>query len=372
MITDDINTRKVFHVVRRAEGGMQKHVALLLANLHGDFSSVLAASQEFYDSLPEESVDGVDFVPVDISDKLGPRTLLQALQLAGEIRRTGARIVHSHGYKAAVPGVIAARLAGARSIITGHNLFPEKASLLARTSIRIASMLSDRVIAVAPALARSLIAAGVTERKIEVIPNGIDLSVYDTGRCRETREALGIPDCAPVVFCAARLTEVKGVEYLIRSAALISEKKPDALVLIAGDGPDRESLEALARQMAPDTVRFLGRRDDIPDLLAAADIVAMPSLAEGHPLTLVESMAARKPVVASRVGGLADAVIEEETGLLVRPADPEALALAILRLIDSPDLAHKLGLAARHYAEQEFTIERMIDHTKEVYTCVAS
>lgn len=351
---------------------MQKHVALLLANLRGGICHTLAASRDFYDSLPKESVDGIGFVPIDIGDRLGPEVVKQALKLAGEIRKSHASIVHSHGYKAAIPGVMAARLAGRPSIITGHNLFPENASGMAVKSVRLASRFSRKVIAVAPALARSLTAAGVDERKIEIIANGIDLSIYDSAQGKAVREALGVAESTKMVFCAARLTEVKGLEYLIHASAIVAKENPSIKVFIAGDGPDRDSLTSLANASAPGIVHFLGRRNDIPDLLAAADVVAMPSLAEGHPLTLIESMAARKPLVASRVGGLADAVIDGETGILVPPADPDALAKSILSLINSPELAHKLGEAARKLAEQEFTIEQMIQHTKEVYTCVAS
>jgi glycosyltransferase involved in cell wall biosynthesis len=143
-------------------------------------------------------------------------------------------------------------------------------------------------------------------------------------------------------------------------------------VLIAGDGPDREALHELARNTAPETVVFLGYREDVPNLLAAADVVAIPSLAEGHPLILIESMAARKAIVASRVGGLADTITDNETGLLVPPADPKALAEAILTVIESPGLAERLGASARRHAEQEFALERMIARMEEVYLCALS
>ena len=351
---------------------MHKHVAALLSGLRGRFVHTLAASPDFLESLPNSAAEGTDFVPVDIGDHAGLSSLLQGIGLARHARRARADIVHSHGYKAVVPGVVAARLTGAKSIITGHNLFPAEASNLAKASLRLAARLSDRVIAVAPALAASLAAAGVDERKITVVPNGIDLSVYDAGDRRPVLESLRIDDRTKIVLCAARLTEVKGVEHLIRAAALLSERRSDVRVLIAGDGPDREALHELARNTAPETVVFLGYREDVPNLLAAADVVAIPSLAEGHPLILIESMAARKAIVASRVGGLADTITDNETGLLVPPADPKALAEAILTVIESPGLAERLGASARRHAEQEFALERMIARMEEVYLCALS
>jgi glycosyltransferase involved in cell wall biosynthesis len=175
-----------------------------------------------------------------------------------------------------------------------------------------------------------------------------------------------------VILCAARLTEVKGVEYLVRAAALVHERHPSIRVMIAGDGPDRTALADLAGEVAPGIVTFIGHRDDLPQLLASADMVAIPSLAEGLPLMLVESMAAGRPIVASRVGGLADVLANGETGLLVPPADPTALAEALIAVVESPELATRLGERARLIAEQEFSLDKMIEYTKEVYLCVLS
>jgi glycosyltransferase involved in cell wall biosynthesis len=143
-------------------------------------------------------------------------------------------------------------------------------------------------------------------------------------------------------------------------------------VLIVGDGPDREKLQALAGQVSPSNVWFFGQRYDVPVLLAAADVVAIPSLAEGHPMILIEAMAAEKPIAASDVGGIADAVEDGRTGLLVPPADHKALAEAIIRVLDSSNLASWLGSESRRWAEKKFAVGQMIHHTEEVYLCVVS
>lgn len=363
---------KILHVVRRAEGGMKKHVVTLLSELGSEFEQALASTPDFYDSLDDGIKRRTRFVPVDIGDSIGPKTLKQGLALSKQAKSLGTDIIHSHGYKAAVPGVIGAKLSGAKSIVTGHNLFPVRASFPAKASLRFVARLSDRVIAVAPALAKSLTAAGVSEKKITTILNGIDISAYGNIDGKSVRRSIGVDEDAIVVFCAARLTEIKGVDFLIKAAGLLANKQPRLCVVIAGDGPDRAALEELAAQIAGGSVRFLGQRNDVPSLLAAADVVAIPSLAEGHPLIVTEAMASGKAVVASGVGGLVDVVESGETGILVPPADPEALANGISKLLESPELIAGISIAARRYAEEEFTVEQMILKTEEVYRCVVS
>lgn len=349
---------------------MRKHVVTLLSELGSEFEQALASTPEFYSSLSDDIKKKVEFIPVDIGDSIGPSSIKQGIELSKKARAFRADIVHSHGYKAAVPGVIGARLSGAKSIITGHNLFPSGASFPARASLRFVTALSAKVIAVAPALAKSLATAGVAQSKIEIILNGIDISAYGSGDRESVLRSLGIDNSAKVVLCAARLTEVKGVDHLIRSAGLMRNKQPSLSVVIAGDGPDRAALEALAAEVAPGVVRFLGHRSDVPELLAAADVVAIPSLAEGHPLIVTEAMASGRVVVASRVGGLVDVVSDGKTGILVPSADPEALAEAILNVLQSKDISERISSAAKSYAQAEFTVEHMISRTEEVYRCV--
>ncbi|MBI2843979.1 MAG: glycosyltransferase family 4 protein [Armatimonadetes bacterium] len=349
---------------------MQKHMAALVSGLAGRFEQYLAASESFWRSLPAGAREIVGFLPVDIGDRIGPRTIAQAVGLGQTARRIGADVVHSHGYKAAVRGVFAARIASAKSVITIHNAFPYGALRAAAYTLRLITRLSDRIIAVSPSMAESLAARGVEEKKIRVVPNGVNVNDYGRKSMESARAGLDIDPAARMILCAARLTRIKGVECLINSAGIIAAREPQARIFIAGDGPDRIRLEELAQRMAPGIVTFLGHRSDVPDLLAAANVVAIPSLAEGQGLILLEAMASAKPVVASRVAGLADVLRDGETGMLAPPGDTKALAEAVMKLLHEPDLAAAYGHRARRLIEREFAVEQMIARTEEVYLCV--
>jgi len=167
-----------------------------------------------------------------------------------------------------------------------------------------------------------------------------------------------------VVLTLARLDRQKGLRYLIEAAAHV----PDAIFAIAGEGPDRAELESLAKSTGvADRVRFLGFRSDVPDLLAACDLFVLPSLFEGLPLSVVEAMAAGKPVVATRVGGTDEAVEHGVTGLLVPAEDATALASAIREVLSSGALAARMGAAGADRALREFGAAAMAGSTMGIY-----
>ena len=177
----------------------------------------------------------------------------------------------------------------------------------------------------------------------------------------------GRPDY--VVLTAARLHPQKGHAYLLAAAAQV----PDATFVLAGGGPLRAELEAQARELGvADRVLFLGERADIPELLAASDLVVLPSLFEGLPVSVLEAMAAERPVVATAIGGTDEAVTHERSGLLVPPRNPEALASAIRRLRSDPDLARRLAKAGRERVEREFSSAVTAGQVMEIYDQVTA
>ena len=206
--------------------------------------------------------------------------------------------------------------------------------------------------------------AGVPEHKLRVVPNGIDPATLARSADPALRTRLaGAPD-RPLVLTAARLSPQKAIDVLLSAAALV----PDAVFIIAGDGPERSGLEARAHALgiAP-RVRFLGARDDVPELLAICDLFVLPSLFEGLPLSVLEAMAAGKPVVATRIPGTDEAVADGETGLLVTPGDAPALAAAIRAFLSDPVRARRAGEAGQDRVRTQFSARAMVDGVAAAY-----
>jgi glycosyltransferase involved in cell wall biosynthesis len=168
----------------------------------------------------------------------------------------------------------------------------------------------------------------------------------------------------PIVLTLARLDRQKGLYYLLEAAALV----PEAVFVLAGEGPEWPALEAQARALGlTKRVILLGYRDDVSDLLASCDVFVLPSLFEGLPLSVLEAMAAGKPVVATAIGGTDEAVVDGVTGLLVPPADPAALAKGIRMVLSDPVLSARLGAAGRARAHEQFSAEAMVRRVSDVY-----
>jgi len=172
------------------------------------------------------------------------------------------------------------------------------------------------------------------------------------------------PAVPQTVLTVARLDPQKGLHDLVAAAALV----PEARVMVVGEGPERRALETrIAHLGLGDRVHLLGFRSDVPDLLAGSDLFVLPSLFEGLPLSILEAMAAGKPVVATAIGGNDEAVVDGATGLLVPPGDPRALADAIRALLRDPERRRRLGEAGRRRAEAEFSAPAMVRRVAAVY-----
>ena len=199
---------------------------------------------------------------------------------------------------------------------------------------------------------------------MRVVHPGIPLALFDRAADPATRTSLNGGTSRPIVLTIARLDRQKGQVYLLQAAAHVAE----AVFVLIGDGPDRDMLEAQARELGvSDRVVFMGYRRDIPELLAACDVFVMSSLWDALPLTILEAMAAGKPVIATDVGGAREAVAHGETGLLIPPADPVALAGAIRIVLGDSRLAHTLGTAGQSRARQKFSVETMARRVTEIY-----
>jgi glycosyltransferase involved in cell wall biosynthesis len=204
----------------------------------------------------------------------------------------------------------------------------------------------------------ALVAQGYHRDRIRVIHNGVRIGAPASSRAAVRRE-LGLGDDDFVAALVATLRPEKRVDVFVDAVRRAHERNRRISGLVIGGGPQLEPLRRLASNES--AVRLLGERRDVGALFAAADVACLSSAAEGVPMALLEAMAAGKPVVATRVGGVPEAVVDGRTGLLVAEGDAEAFAEALLELSDDPALARRLGEAARQRQRDEFGFERMVD-----------
>lgn len=253
-----------------------------------------------------------------------------------------AALVHLHTGRAAWLGCLAARLAGCPAVITRRMERRVKRDLRTWFAYR---RTAAAVVAISPAVAACLQAGGVPPARIQTIPDALDEARLRTLRGRDaTRAALGLAPDRFVVLALAQLMHRKGLDVLLRATAQLAD--PNLVAVVAGDGPEAQNLQRLAAELQiGDRVSFLGRRSDAGDLLAACDVFCLPSRAEGMGVAALEALGAARPVVASRVGGLGELIVDGECGLLVPPEDPPALAAALARVRDDRLLRERLAAA---------------------------
>ena len=217
---------------------------------------------------------------------------------------------------------------------------------------------------------------GLEEARIVVVRDGVDVARIEQApeRNAEMRRAFGLAEGEKIVLHIAPMTGEKGQRTLLMAAPLLCERRPDARLVLVGDGPLRAQLEREVRVLGvAGRVIFAGSRlpEELPSLLKAADVFVYPSLEEGLGSILLEAMAANVPIVATRVGGIPELVRDEETGLLVPRDQFLDLAEAIVRLLDDSALARRLAEAARQFVRAEGTKDRMIEETIGVYQQLA-
>jgi glycosyltransferase involved in cell wall biosynthesis len=295
------------------------------------------------------------------------------------LQREAVDLVYmTDGFANMIVGRLAAALARTpASVLAFHTydtIIRQGTRPLRRAALELADLVfhptMDRYIALAPSHKAYLVETKrLKADKIRVVPNGIELAEFESSPGREeARRAFGIDPTARVVVMVAGLRRWKDHAMLLRAAPKVIEQVPDALFVLAGDGPERAGLEEAARGLRiADRVRFLGVIGNVPQLLAAADLCVLTSRHEAFPLSLLEAMACGLPVVATATGSVADLVDDGVTGWLVGTGDASAFAAAVVRLLDDPTTARAFGRAGRSRVEEEFTMTRMVSRTEAVF-----
>jgi glycosyltransferase involved in cell wall biosynthesis len=310
----------------------------------------------------------VNTMPVPAVGLEGKQGLRQMLRFVRVLRRERPAVFHAHlcGWPRCTFGILAAILARVPAIVATQHFFQGKPSrhLILRQQVVFLGV--HRYIAVSHDMAMNLRnTLRFTAPKMQVVHNGITLAPFS--RPGHSSWEVNRPQGGrgPSILTLARLIKNKGLSYLISAAVLV----PEAVFVVVGEGHDRGLFEAEAEALGvADRVKFLGQRDDIPDLLRDCDLFILPSLHEGLPISVLEAMAAGKPVIATAIGGIPEVVVRGQTGLLVPPADPPALAKAIRTLLGDPILARDLGTAGRARVQREFSAELMVQRTTQIYS----
>jgi glycosyltransferase involved in cell wall biosynthesis len=286
-------------------------------------------------------------------------------QIEEYIQEDGIEIVHTHGYKADLYGYLAAWRCHKPVVATCHNWVGGTAALGIYNHLdRMVLKKFDGLAAVSDAVAHRLLAFGVPAEKIKTIANGIDVPAFEHAQPLPLLKAEG----STVVGVVARLDLKKGFEYLLQAARELRKQFADLKIVIAGEGPDRDKIEHIVQQYGlQSSVVLAGQQSNMPAVYAAMDIFVLPSLNEGLPMTLLEAMAASKPVIATRVGAIPSVINDGKNGLLVNAKDPESLRNAIASLLSDPERCQRMGDQAHAWVRQNYTSEAMALKYREMY-----
>jgi glycosyltransferase involved in cell wall biosynthesis len=379
---------KILRVIARLNmGGPALHVAYLTAGLRerGYDTTLVAGSLAPGEDSMAFVAEGrdVDIVRIDeLGREISPlRDLVATLRLARLIRREQPDILHTHTAKAGTVGRVAALLAGRRGppivvhTFHGHVLrgyFGPLWSLVFRVLERWLAAHTTALIAVSPQVRDDLVALRVAPpERFVVIRLGIELGERVAGAQDgrlESRRYLGIPPDRFAVGWIGRMTAVKRTDDVLVAFKLLRDGGVDAVLCMVGDGPDRLHLEQRAHELGVvrDTL-FLGYQEDVAPFYAAFDALVLPSSNEGTPVSAIEALAAGRPVVATRVGGVPDVVEEGKDGFLVEPGSTDELADRLARLAGDPKLREQMGRAGRERVLPRYAVNRLVDDVDRLY-----
>jgi|SRR5690242_10334464 glycosyltransferase involved in cell wall biosynthesis len=355
-----------------AIGGSERQVLNIRAGLDSSRFDLHMGCFGCLDGQIAVDLSGTPIEMYKIGKLYGVRAIKECLRLASYLRRQRIDIVHAYNFYANVFALPAARLAQVPVVLASIRDTGENLTARQRAVNKIFCSLADRIIVNAEAIKRTLMTEGYRPERITVIPNGILCPPLRSDQDRLLHKEFGLSPNDVLIGVVSRIARGKGLEYFLDAALDVTARIPQAKFLIIGDNSfNPEYREELKRQTVKlglqDRVIFTGFRLDVPIILSSLAVSVLPSLNEGLSNSLLESMAAAVPVVATNVGGNPEVVVDGETGLLVPPRNPAALAEAICRVLRTPGLRNALGEAGRRRVLKHFSNEQMIRNVERLY-----
>lgn len=369
-------------VTNFSSGGTEGQVHNLVKVLdHQRFSVQFACLKKYGIFLEDIQLMQIPVREFPIRSYFHPKTWWQLVKMAAFMRAQRTQVSHSYNFYSNVIAVPAARLAGVPVVLASIRDRGIYLTPMQKKVQKWVCNLADRVLVNAESIREWLIEQGVPENKIVLIRNGIELSLYgQTDSSADIREELGIPPAARLVIMLARLNPQKGIDEFLHAAAIVRKQHPDVHFLVVGDKlefkdgavvSDIDYHSCLHR--LTETLQighctwYTGHRTDVPALLAQSCISVLPSHSEGLSNSLIESMAAGLPLVATDVGGNPELVKHDVNGFLVPVMDHESLASAISTILSDASLASRFGKASRRLCEEQFSMSSMADATQQIY-----
>jgi glycosyltransferase involved in cell wall biosynthesis len=356
-------------------GGTENHFMTLSRALDASrFAVQFACLRRWGPFVTELSERRVPLTEYRVDTFRSMNAFVQQARLARDVRRQAIDIVHTYSFYGNVFAIPPGRVSAPVVVASIRDRGPYLTAMQRRVQ-RHVCRLADCVLVNAEAVKSWLVADGYDGSRIVVIPNGVDLSRFAMPADRaQLRHALGMPATVKLVAVVSRLAALKGIEDFIDAAALVARRHDDVRFLVVGEpSPINnrayvDGLQSRARDRGlTDRVIFTGLRSDVPALLSAVDVSVMPSLNEALSNVLLESMAAGAAVVATDVGGTAEALVDGNNGVLIPPGNPTVMADAIVRLVDDPAYARELGENARRTIRDRYSLDRMVASTETLY-----
>jgi glycosyltransferase involved in cell wall biosynthesis len=363
----DVSGLKVAQIVRPAEGGIRRHVSLLIRETEqqGVLNTLFAPASfglEFGIQASAREVAEISPTTRPLADAITIR------RLTADLKASEVQLVHAHGLRAALIGSFAASFAGIPALFTAHNMpttGSQKPSLIQRLAIKLVAGKSSGIICVSNAVAEAFRALGVSPNLLHVIPNGIDLALYSANHPAVTFDA--IPSSATVIGFIGRLSSEKGVDLLLQ--AFNAANLPEAHLVIVGDGPEGSALKETSSRLAcARRIHFVGHQANPIPYLKRFDLLCAPSRLEGQGISVLEAMACRVPVVASDAGGLKESLANSSRGYSFSVGNVEQLLTAMEAALLNTEATRERVDSAALFVQRNCGLDSQIERILRLYS----